>query len=196
MLLEGNRLKDNFYVEKSMMKSLGSGYQKIDMCPNFCMLYYGKYTNFTKCKIFQHAQYKPNSGRGRKLVVNKKLRYFPITYRLQRLFMSSKTIEHMTWYHSYDEMDIVIVYLFYDETWKQFYKCILSFFMELRNIHLGLWTNRFNPFGSFTASYSCYLVILIVYNLPLRMCIKPKFLILFIVIHVVHIPGKNIDVCL
>jgi hypothetical protein len=39
ILLEGNRLKDNFYAVKSMMKPLGLGYQKIDMCPNFCLLY-------------------------------------------------------------------------------------------------------------------------------------------------------------
>jgi len=39
ILLGGNRLKDNFYAVKSMMKPLGLGYQKIDMCPNFCLLY-------------------------------------------------------------------------------------------------------------------------------------------------------------
>jgi len=33
-------LKENFYAAKSMMKPLGLGYQKIDICPNFCMLYY------------------------------------------------------------------------------------------------------------------------------------------------------------
>jgi hypothetical protein len=40
ILLEGNMLKENFYAAKSMMKPLGLGYQKIDICPNFCMLYY------------------------------------------------------------------------------------------------------------------------------------------------------------
>jgi hypothetical protein len=40
ILHEGNRLKENFYVAKSMIKPLGLGYQEIDICPNFCMLYY------------------------------------------------------------------------------------------------------------------------------------------------------------
>jgi hypothetical protein len=40
ILLEGNRLKENFYVAKSMMKLLSLGYQKIDICSNFCILYY------------------------------------------------------------------------------------------------------------------------------------------------------------
>jgi hypothetical protein len=39
ILPEGNRLKENFNVVKSMMKPLDLGYQKINMCPNFCMLY-------------------------------------------------------------------------------------------------------------------------------------------------------------
>ena len=38
ILPEGNRLKENFYDAKSMMKSLILGYQKINMSPNFCML--------------------------------------------------------------------------------------------------------------------------------------------------------------
>ena len=40
ILPEGNKLKENFYVVKSIIKPLGLGYQKIDTCPNFCMLYY------------------------------------------------------------------------------------------------------------------------------------------------------------
>jgi hypothetical protein len=35
-----------------------------------------------------------------------------MTYMLERLFMSSKTAEHMTWHHSYDEVDIVIMHPF------------------------------------------------------------------------------------
>jgi hypothetical protein len=35
-----NRLKENFYAVKSMMKSLGLGYHKPNMCPNFYKLYY------------------------------------------------------------------------------------------------------------------------------------------------------------
>jgi len=51
MLPKGNRPKDNSYTVKSMMKPLGSGYQKIDMCPNFYMLYHVEYANFIKCKL-------------------------------------------------------------------------------------------------------------------------------------------------
>ena len=50
MLLEGNRLKENFYVAKFMMKPLGLWYQKIDTCSKFYMLYYDEYANFIECK--------------------------------------------------------------------------------------------------------------------------------------------------
>ena len=33
-----------------MMKPLGLGYQKIDICPNFCMLYYLENAEMTECR--------------------------------------------------------------------------------------------------------------------------------------------------
>jgi hypothetical protein len=98
ILPEGNRLKENFYAAKSMMKPLGLGYQKIDMYSNFCMLYYLENAELTKCMTWGHSRYKPRTGRGKTLVAYKKLRYFPITPRLQRLFISPRTVEHMTWH--------------------------------------------------------------------------------------------------
>jgi len=65
ILSEGKKPKENFYVAKSMMKPLGLGYQKIDMCPNFCMLYYLKNVELTECMTCGHSRYKPRSGRGK-----------------------------------------------------------------------------------------------------------------------------------
>lgn len=50
MAPKGNKLKEKFYTAKSMMKLFGLGYKQIDTCPNVCILYYGEYANFTKCK--------------------------------------------------------------------------------------------------------------------------------------------------
>jgi len=49
ILPKGNRLKENFYAAKSMMKPLGLGYQKINICHNFCMLYYLENAELTEC---------------------------------------------------------------------------------------------------------------------------------------------------
>jgi hypothetical protein len=81
ILPEGNKLKENFYTAKSMMKPLGLGYQKIDMCPNFCMIYYLENAKLILCMKCGYSRYKPKIGIGKNLVAYKKLRYFPITPR-------------------------------------------------------------------------------------------------------------------
>jgi hypothetical protein len=192
ILPEGNKLKENFYAAKSKMKPLGLGYQKIDMCPNFCMLYYLENVKMTECMTCGHSRYKPRTGRGKTLVAYKKLRYFPITSKLKRLFMSPSTTEHMTWHQSHDAVDGVMVH----PSDRHFNSVHPHFSAELRNVHLGLCTDIFNPFGSFAAPYSCWPVILTVYNLPPGMCMRPKFMFLSIVIPGPSNPGRNIDVCL
>jgi hypothetical protein len=102
------------------------------------MLYYLENTKLTDCRTCGHSCYKPRTGRGRNLVPHKKIRYFPITSRLQRLFMSSKTVKHMTWHHSYDTMDKVIVHSFNGEAWKHFNNMHPQLLVESRNMHLGL----------------------------------------------------------
>jgi hypothetical protein len=70
------------------------------------------------------------------------------------------------------------------------------FLDESRNARLGLCTDGFNPFGSFAAPYSYWLVILTVYNLPPGMCMRPEFMFLSMVIPGTSSPGPNIHVCL
>jgi hypothetical protein len=67
------------------------------------------------------------------------------------------------------------------------------FSVESRNARLELCTDRFNPFGSFGALYSCWLVILMVYNLPPGMYMRPEFMFLSTIIHGPSSLGWNID---
>jgi hypothetical protein len=130
-----------------MMKPLGLGYQKIDMCPNFCMLYYLENDELTKCMTCGHSRYKPRTDRGKTLVAYKKLRYFPITPKLQRLFMSPRIAEHMTWHQSHHAVDGVIMHPSNGEAWKHFNSVHPHFSTESMNVHLGFCICRFNPFG-------------------------------------------------
>jgi len=82
------------------------------------------------------------------------------------------------------------------EAWKRFNSVHPHFSAESRNVRLGLCTDGFNPFGSFAAPYSCWPVILTVYNLPPGMCMRPEFMFLSTVIPGPRSPGRNIDVCL
>jgi len=100
-----------------MMKPLGLEYQKINIYSNFCMLYYLENVKLIECRTYWHTRstLKPKTDREKTLVTHKKLRYFSITLRLQRLFMSPKTIEHITWHHLHDAVDGVMVYPSDDE---------------------------------------------------------------------------------
>jgi len=69
------------------------------------------------------------------------------------------------------------------------------FSAESRNVHLGLCTDGFNPFGSFAAPYSSWPVILTVYNLSPGMCMRLEFMFLSMVIPGLSSSGRNIDVC-
>jgi len=92
--------------------------------------------------------------------------------------------------------DGVMVHPSNDEAWKHFNSVHPHFSAESRNVHLGLCTDGFNPFGSFAAPYSCWPVILTVYNLPPGMCMRLEFMFLSMVIPGLSSPGRNIDVCL
>jgi hypothetical protein len=94
-----------------MMKPLGLGYQKINICPNFSILCYLKNIELTKCRTCGHARYKSRNDNGRTFIAYRKLIWFSITPRLQKLFISPMTVEHMTWHHSHDTMDGVMVQL-------------------------------------------------------------------------------------
>ena len=88
ILSEGNKLKENFYATKSIMKPLGLGYKKIDMCLNFCILCYLENAELTEYRTCGHSRYKPKTNWEMTFIAHRKLRYFLITPRLQRLFMS------------------------------------------------------------------------------------------------------------
>jgi len=81
ILSEGNKLKENFYVVKSMMKPFSLGYQKIDKCPNFCMMYYLKNVELTECKTYDILVINSKLAREGFLSHIKKLIYFPITHK-------------------------------------------------------------------------------------------------------------------
>jgi hypothetical protein len=65
------------------------------------------------------------------------------------------TVEHITWHQSHDAVDGVIVHLSDGEAWKHFNSVHPHLSVESRNVCLGLRTNKFNPFRSFVAYYSC-----------------------------------------
>ena len=86
--------------------------------------------------------------------------------RLQRLFMSSKTAEHMRWHEANKNEDGKLRHPRDGEEWKAFDSDFPDFTADPRNVRLALATDGFNPFGNLSTSYSIWPVVLIPYNLP------------------------------
>jgi len=81
-----------------------------------------------------------------------------------------------------------------DEAWKHFNSVHPYFLAESRNVRLELCIDGFNQFRSFAAPYSCWPVILTVYNLSPGMCMRLEFMFLSTIIPGPSSPGRNIDV--
>ncbi|XP_052176642.1 uncharacterized protein LOC127790947 [Diospyros lotus] len=137
-----------------------------------------------------------SGGKKRKKKPVKVLRYFPLKPRLQRLFMSSKTAEHMRWHSVDSNKDGLIRHPRDSEAWKRFDETHLEFASDPRNVRLGLASDGFNPFRTLSTNYSIWPVILIPYNLPPWMCMKQTSFILSMIIPGKQMPGNDIDVYL
>ncbi|GLU21493.1 hypothetical protein SLE2022_376270 [Rubroshorea leprosula] len=182
-----------------MINVLGLGYKKIDICVNDCFLYYDKQSkNLTACPVCGESHYEPRnmSTIRQKDVPRKSLWYVPIALRLQQLYMSRKTAEHMTWHLKYREDADEVIHPMGSEAWKHFDETHPTFAEEPRNVRLGLCTNGFNPFGCSVTPYSCWPVFLTVYNLPPKLCMKLEHIFLAMIIAGPKNPRKNIDVML
>jgi len=57
-LPNNENLVSNFYDAKKFMQSLELGYEKYDVCPNYCMLYYGADAMKTNCDFCESSRYK------------------------------------------------------------------------------------------------------------------------------------------
>nr|GEV06881.1 hypothetical protein [Tanacetum cinerariifolium] len=99
-------------------------------------------------------------------IPNKYMHYLLLTPRLQRLYMSKDTAQHMTWHHEYRRDPEVLSYPSDGEAWKYFDRTHPSFVAEPRNVRLGLCADGFAPFGISSNNYSCWPVIVTPYNLP------------------------------
>jgi len=190
-------LVSNFYDAKTFIRPLGLGYEKYDVCPNYCMLYYGADAMKINCDFCGSSQYKPRNPTSKgSNKAEKQLRYFPLTPRLQRLFMSPYHAKDMTWHHFHKSDNEVMVHPSDGEAWKEFNRVHLSFASDPRNIRLGLCTDGFYPFDMSSNTYSCWPVIVTVYNLPPWKCMTRPFMFLSMMIPGPTNPGKRLDVFL
>jgi hypothetical protein len=184
------KIPDSFHKTKAMIKDLGLDYEKIDACPNDCMLYWGEYKNDSSCRFCNASRWKESSlvdceseqpQNGHK-VAEKNLRHFPLIPRLQRLFMCSKTAESMRWHDEGLTKDGKLRHPADGQAWKDFDILNTDFASESRNVRLGLSSDGFNPFRTMSISHSTWPVLTVAYNLPPWLCMKPEFTMLSLLI--------------
>ena len=193
----GHKLPSNYYAVKKMVKKLSLGYEKIHACENDCMLFYGDDKDLKNCKFCNLSRYKVATHVGNNTIPRKVLRYFKITPRLQRLYMSTRTAEHMK-YHKYRTVDEgVLSHPADGEEWKEFDKTYPDFAADFRNVRLGLATDGFPQYSNATSTiYSVWPVVLLVYNLPHTMCMKDPYIFMTLLVPGPNDPGKNLNVYL
>ncbi|KAL0405153.1 UNVERIFIED_CONTAM: hypothetical protein Slati_3829200 [Sesamum latifolium] len=103
-------VRGDYYNTKKLIKDLGLHIEKIGACKNGCMLYWKDDVDLEYCKFCEDTRYKPTRGQNprRKKSPYVVLRYLPLTPRLQRLYYSRATFEHMTWHatHQMEGVDV------------------------------------------------------------------------------------------
>ncbi|XP_025621653.1 uncharacterized protein [Arachis hypogaea] len=197
-------IPSSFHKTKAMIRDLGLDYKKIDACPNDCLLYRKELKDEKQCRVCGTSRYTENSSNNSENQPNKKgrsipaktLRYFPIIPRLQRLFMCSKMAASLRWHDEERVKDGTLKHPTNGLAWKNLDEMDEEFAKESHNIRLGLSSDGFNLFRSMNISWSTWPVMLMVYNLPSWMCMKPKYCMLSLLILGPQSPGKDIDVYL
>ncbi|XP_021734985.1 uncharacterized protein LOC110701677 [Chenopodium quinoa] len=196
------KLPTSFHHAKKMEKNLGLNYKRIDACPNDCMLYWKERANDKSFHVCKASRWKLNEKQKEEGalpdegVPAKFLRYFPLKPRLQKLFMCSKTAELMTWHETDRKKDDKLRHPADGQAWKDFDAAHPQFASDFRNVRLGLTTDGFNPLRTMSVSYSIWLVVLSIYNLPPWLYNKSKYNITPLIIPGPPSLGYDIDVYL
>ena len=145
LLPNGSNLPDSYYEVKKMTKDLGLFYEKIDSCVNGCMLYWNEDVKLDTCKVCGASKWKSDKRNSEdkyrsngKRMPQKTLRYFPLKPRLQRLYISSKTISLMRWHHDKRRKDGIMWHATDSLAWKSFDEVHRALASSLRNVRLGL----------------------------------------------------------
>jgi hypothetical protein len=116
-------------------------------------------------------------------LAHKQLRYMSLMPRMKWLFLSNKTARHMRW-HKEDvhENDQVMVHSSDSEAWKALDDFGADFARDARNVCIGLAMDGFTPYNTSAASYSCWSVFAISYNLPPSRCMKYEYMFMCLII--------------
>jgi hypothetical protein len=194
ILQKPHKVPKDMYQSKKMMSTLGLKYEKINVCLDNNMLFWKEHGNKKKCLECGQSRFIEVVTQDCEKVTTedaqKQLCYFPITPRLNRLFISKRTARHMRWHkEGIRENDGVMGHPSNGEAWKVLDRFDANFASDERNVHLGLATDGFDPFSINSAPYSCWPIFTVSYNLPPNLCTKFEFMFLCLIVPGLEAPG-------
>ncbi|CAM8944243.1 unnamed protein product [Rhodiola kirilowii] len=198
MLPEDNTLPNRCYEAKKVMCPMGIDYEKIHACSNDCILYRNSYKDMVECPVCKSPRYKLNkeTKNGSKGTPSKVLWYLPPIPRFQRLFVSLEDSDNMRWHAEKRVIDTKMHHPADSLQWAKVDNTFLTFGAECRNLRLGLSTDGVNPHGNLSTQHSTWPMILVIYNLPPRLTMKRKYMMLSLMISGPRQPENDIDVYL
>ncbi|KAM3284809.1 hypothetical protein P3S67_023608 [Capsicum chacoense] len=110
--------------------------------------------------------------------------------------MAKEMAKKMRWHKEENINDGIMRHPSDSIEWKSFDERYPTFSAELRNIRLGLASNRFQPNGNMGSNYSIWPVVLATYDLPPWDCMKSSYFMMTLLIPGPKCPGNDIDVYL
>ena len=184
MLLVNNELSLSMYEAKKTLNALGMEYEKIQACPNDCILYRNELKRASSCPTCGASRWKVNRTGTKKSkgVPAKVVWYFPPIPRFKRMFQSSKIAKDLTWHAQERKFNEKMRHPSNSPSWKVIDHQWPDFGAEPRNLRLAISTDGINPHSSLSSRYSCWPIIMIAYNLPPWLCMKRKFMMLSLLI--------------
>ncbi|XP_062100897.1 uncharacterized protein LOC133806824 [Humulus lupulus] len=197
MLPEDNLLLTSMYAVNKFLKKFNLNYKHVHTCVNDCCLFTKENIEAQECPKCNSSRWKQNVHTNEILLgqPTKLLRYFPITPRLQRMFRSKETSTSLKWHFTNKSTDGKMCHPVDSEAWDAINERWPDFSLEPNNLRLGLAADGINPYKSMSFAYSCWPVMLIVYNLP-PLCLKDEFTFLYMLIPGPKKPRNEIDVYL
>ncbi|KAK7395527.1 hypothetical protein VNO78_16086 [Psophocarpus tetragonolobus] len=122
--------------------------------------------------------------------------YLPIIPRFKRLFANAEDAKNLTWHATMRKNDGPLRHPANSPQWKKIDTLFPNFGNEARNLRLSLATDGMNPFGNLSSNHSSWPVLMSIYNLPLWLCMKRKYVMLCMMISGPRQLGNDIDVYL
>jgi len=192
MLPRKNELPDRTYEAKKIIRSMSLDYEKILAYPNDCILYRKKYEYLEKCSVYGKSWYKANDKSSTKV-----LWYFSIILRFKRMFKNAEYAKNLTWHSDGRIIDSMLWHPADFLQWNMINGKFSEFESDARNhLWLGLSISEMNPHGNMSSTHSTWLFVSTIYNLPLWLCMKHKFLMISLLISDPRQPENYIDVYL